>query len=43
MNALRVQIRFRTLHRNAITLSFRVVQNIELFVVVEDLVRLLTH
>ena len=43
MNALRVQIRFRTLRRNAITLYFRVVQNIELFVVAEDLVRLLTH
>ena len=43
MNALRVQIRFRTSHGNAITLYFRVVQNIELFVVVEDLVRLLTH
>ena len=43
MNALHVQIRFRTLQGNAITFSFRVVQNIELFVVAEDLVRLLTH
>ena len=43
MNALRVQIRFRTSHGNVITLSFREVQNIELFVVVADLVRLLTH
>ena len=43
MNALRVQIRFRRSHGNAITLYFREVRNTELFVVVEDLVRLLTH
>ena len=43
MNALRVQIRFRTWHGNALTLHFREVRNTELFVVAEDLVRLLTH
>ena len=43
MNALHVQIRFRTSHGNAITLYFRVARNTELFVVAEDLVRLLTH
>ena len=40
MNALRVQIRFKTVHRNGITEYFRVVRNTELFVVAGDLVRL---
>lgn len=40
MNALRVQIRFKTVHRNGITEYFRVVRNTELFVAVGDLVRL---
>ena len=42
MNARHVQIRFMTLHKREITVYFRVVQNTELFVVVGDLVKVLS-